>query len=170
MSFNNISTPALGNDNFVGTSPNEINVNQKAYDTVGYIDMVFEVTDVGAPATEYVLNEGVANSTGDDWTDYHLELGFGTGAGFVPSAAGDGLDFDSPDLDSPYSFGPFTSISFGEDTMDAMGGTIFSGGFYNFSFPIDVPETITEFTVRQWPTVAPVGTESSSIGKVKSQY
>jgi hypothetical protein len=43
-----------------------------------------------------------------------------------------------------------------QDTVDAMGGTIFSGGFYNFSFSIDVPETITEFTVRQWPTVAPV--------------
>ncbi len=170
MSFNNISTPDVGNDNFVGTSPNQLNVNQKAYDTVGYIDMVFQVSDVGVPATEYVLNEGVANSTGEDWSDYHLELGFGTGAGFYPSTAGDGLDFDSPDYDSPYTFAPFTSITFGEDTMDAIGGIVPSGSFYVFSFPIDVPETITEFTVRQWPSVSPVAAPSASFGKVKSQY
>lgn len=170
MSFNNLGTPIPGNDDFAGASPNWISVNQKAYNAVGVIDMVFIVEDSGGLTTEYILTEGVFNGTGVDWTDYHLELGFGTGVGFVPSTAGDGLDFDAPDTNSPYAFAPFATLTIGEDTIDAVDGVIVSGGFHVFGFPIDVPDGITEFTVRQFPTVATVPTEPTTWGKLKALY
>lgn len=154
MSFNNLGTPTPFDDNVVGSSLNFIRVNQKAYDQVDFIDMVFTVIDDGIGTTEYNFLEGVFNGTGIPWTDYHLELGFGTGAGFVISPSGDGLDFDSPDFDSPTAFAPFTSVTFGEDTIDAIGGVFVSGGFHEFEFNIDVPDGISEFTVRQYPTIA----------------
>jgi hypothetical protein len=117
-----------------------------------------------------VLSEGVHNGTGIDWTDYHLELGFGTGAGFVISPPGDGLDFDAPDLDSPYVFAPFTSVTVGEDTLDAVGGSFPNGTFMVLSFPIDVPAGINEFTVRQWPTIDTVPNDVSTWGGVKALF
>jgi hypothetical protein len=170
MSFNNLGTPTPGNDDVAGDSPNWIAVNQKAFGSVGYIDMVFIVDDAGIPTTEYVLTEGVHNGTGIDWTDYHLELGFGTGAGFVPSGPGDGLDFDSPDMNSTYDFAPFGSPTVGEDTIDAVGGPFPNGSFHVITFPIDVPGGITEFTIRQYPTIAPVPTLPITWGRIKSLY
>ncbi len=170
MSFNNLATPSPGNDDVAGDSPNWIAVNQKAFGSVDYIDMVFIVDDTGIPTTEYIFSEGVHNGTGIDWTDYHLELGFGTGAGFVPSSPGDGLDFDSPDMNSTYDFGPFGSLSIGEDTIDAVGGPFLDGSFHFIIFPIDVPSGISEFTVRQYPTIAPVPTVPTSWGQIKALY
>jgi uncharacterized protein (TIGR03382 family) len=89
-----------------------------------------------------------------DWTDYHIQLGFGLGADFVPSPPGDGLDFDfGPPTTSPFSFAPFTTVIVGEDDIDAFGGTILSPSFTSpFVFHVDVPDGITSFTVRQFPT------------------
>jgi len=171
MSFNNFDTPSPGNDNVVGTSPNYMSVNQKAYGSVGYIDMVFSVTDSGAtPVTEYQFTEGVSNGSGVDWTDYHLQLGFGTGASFVPSGSGDGLDFDAPDYDSPFDFSPFTTVTPGEDGVDAYGGVFPFGAFFVLSFPVDVPNGITEFTIRQYPTISATPTEATTWGRLKSLY
>lgn len=167
MSFNNLGTPSPGNDDVSGASPNWLAVNQKAYDTVGYIDMVFTVVDEGG-VSEYIFTEGVHNGTSEPWTDYHLELGFGTGASFVTSPPGDGLDFDSPDQNSPFDFAPFTSLVIGEDTVDAEGGIFPIGNFHVFTFPIDVPDGITEFTIRQWPTISPVPTDRTTWGRLKA--
>lgn len=170
MSFNNLGTPSAANDDFVGISPNWIAVNQKAYDSVDYIDFLFYVDDIGTPTTEYYLTEGVHNGTGIEWTDYHIELGFGTGASFVPSGPGDGLDFDAPDENSPYDFFPFTTLTIGEDTIDAVDGIVPDGAFFVFGFPIDVPSGITEFTVRQYPTIDTVPNQTTSWGDLKATY
>jgi hypothetical protein len=170
MSFNNLGTPDPENDDVTEISPNWIAVNQKAYNAVGYIDMVFAVADSGSIDTEYIFTEGVHNGTGVVWTDYHLELGFGVGAGFVQSVPGDGLDFDSPNLNSPFEFFPFTSLTITEDTVDALGGNFLPGNFHVIVFPIDIPNGITEFTVRQWPTIAPIGVQESTWGKTKALY
>jgi len=156
MSYNDTFNVSTGNDNVVGSSPNRLEINQKAFGPTGFvdaIDIVFTVIDTGTgDVTEYEHREGVDNGTGSDWTDYHVTLGFGTGASFVQSSPGDGLDFDAPDEDSLYDFGPFTSLTIGEDTIDAVGGVVPDGSFVNFRFPIDVPDGITEFTLRQLPT------------------
>ena len=155
------------NDNVAGLSPNELLVTQKAYNAIGPVDLEFTVVDSGG-VTEYTLLEGVDNGTGVPWSAYRMELGFGVGAGFVPSAAGDGLDFDSPDFDSDPNFGGsgyFTTLTVGEDEIEASGGIFPVGGFPSplYRFNIDVPDGITSFTIRQQPVAVP---EPGTLGLV----
>lgn len=150
-----IAPSAPNNDNAVGDSPNSMFVTQKDYTGIGPVDLVFDVSDTGG-VTEYHFTEGVSNSTGLDWTSYHLELGFGNGAGFVKSAAADGLDFDSPDFDSTVDFNPspgyFPSVAVTEDDIIASGGVMPNGAFAGyFQFHVDVPDGIGQFTIRQSP-------------------
>jgi hypothetical protein len=168
MSFNNFGTPAPANDDTAGASENWLSVNQKDYDNAAFIDMVFTVADsASGTTTEYIFTEGVNNGTGVPWTDYHIELGFGTGAGFVRSGPGDGLDFDAPDYNSPYDFSPFATLTIAEDTIDAVDGLVPAGAFNVFAFPIDVPDGITEFTIRQYPTTEPVPATPATWGRIK---
>ena len=121
------------NDNVAGDSLNELLVTQKDYNAIGPADLEFTVMDTGG-VTEYTFLEGVFNGTGVPWSAYRMELGFGVGAGFTPSPAGDGLDFDSPDFDSPPDFsgsGFFTTVSVSEDEIVASGGIFPVGGFTN---------------------------------------
>jgi hypothetical protein len=146
---------ALNNDNQVGVSPNVVQVLQKNYVGIGPVDIVFTVADTGG-TTEYRINEGVANNTGIPWSDYHMELGFGFGGGFVPATTGGGLDFDAPEHDSPVTFGPgFPSFLVTELEIFASGflpNTAFNGGMV---FHLDVPDGLTEFTLRQSPVPVP---------------
>ena len=156
-----VTPPAApGNDNVVGDSPNQFLVIQKDYTAIGPVDLVFDLIDDGG-TTEYIILEGVSNSSGIDWTGYHIELGFGVGAGFVKSTAGDGLDFDAPDFDSTVDFNPggffFPTFTQTEDDLIASGGihpnTAYAG---NYIFHIDVPDGISQFTLRQSPVANPV--------------
>ena len=137
----------------VGVSPNEIRILQKDYIGIGPIDIEFTVVPSGG-VTEYSFTEGVQNSSGFDWAGYCMQLGFGTGADFVPSTAGDGLDFDAPDYDSPVSLGPyagapFPTVAVTEDLIDASGGVQFDFMYAEpFLFHIDVPDGISSFTLR----------------------
>lgn len=143
------------NDNVVGTSPNAIVVTQKDYIGIGPVDLVFDVVNSGG-VTEYLVVEGVQNGTGLDWSGYHIELGFGIGAGFTKSPSGDDLDFDAPGFDSDFFFDPspgaFPLVNVTEDDIIASGGIqpdfTFRG---NFLFHVDVPDDITSFTIRQSP-------------------
>lgn len=152
------------NDDVAGTSPNEIVVTQKDYVGIGPVDLVFDVEDTGG-VTEYHFIEGVQNNTGLDWTSYHIELGFGTGASFVKSTAGDGLDFDAPDFNSDFFFNPvpgfFPSVSVTEDDVIASGGVMPGPSFAGyFRFHVDVPDGISSFTIRQSPIVPESSTMS----------
>ncbi len=147
------------NDDVIGTSPNIIVVTQKDYVGIGPVDLVFDVRDTGG-VTEYLVREGVQNGTGLDWSGYRIELGFGNGAGFVKSVAGDGLDFDAPDFNSDFFFNPlpgfFPTVSVAEDDIIASGGLMPSSSFAgDFLFHIDVPDGITSFTIRQSPIAVP---------------
>ena len=89
---------------------------------------------------------------------YHIELGYGFDAAFVKSTPGDGLDFDFPDYDSGLEFNPPpgfyfpTATNTTEDDIVAGGGVMPNGGFAGyFRFSVDVPDGITQFTVRQSP-------------------
>ena len=150
---------APNNDDVDGGSPNSIFVTQKDYVGIGPVDLVFDVSDTGG-VTEYAVVEGVQNNTGITWTGYHLELGFGNGAGFVKSGASDGLDFDDPNVNSDFFFNPspgfFPDVDVTEDDVIASGGVMshldFAG---NFVFHVDVPDGIASFTIRQSPIPIP---------------
>lgn len=153
---------APGNDDVVGSSPNELRVTQKDYTAIGPVDIEFTVMPSDG-TTEYTILEGVSNSTGIDWSGYTLQLGFGVGSDFVPSDSGDGLDFDAPDYNSPVDFDPFplfpfpTLVTWDEDLIEVGGGL----GLMNTQFaeplvfPIDVPDGIERFTLRQQPIGVP---------------
>jgi hypothetical protein len=156
-------TPASppANDNVVGLSPNEIFVTQKNYVGIGPVDITFDVINDGG-TTEYAVKEGVANSTGLPWVGYHIELGYGFDAAFVKSTPGDGLDFDFPNYDSGLQFAPSpgfyfpTATNTTEDDIVAGGGVMPNGGFAGyFRFSVDVPDGITQFTIRQSPIASP---------------
>jgi len=151
---------APNNDDVAGTSPNTIFVTQKDYVAIGPVDITFDVINSGG-VSEYSVGEGVYNGTGVNWTSYHIELGFGHGAGFVKSLAGDGLDFDAPDFNSPLVFDPapgffFPTTTATEDDIYASGGVMPDASFAGyFRFSIDVPDGITQFTIRQSPVSVP---------------
>ena len=152
-----ISPPsAPNNDDVAGTSPNFIQVAQKAYHAIGPVDLVFDVVDTGG-VTEYLFLEGVTNFTGVDWSAYRLELGFGHGVGYVQSLSGDELDFDTPDSNSDVDFMPFFStVVVSEDEIQASGGTIpNTASAWPILFHIDVPDGIESFTIRQSPIGIP---------------
>jgi len=123
------------------------------------IDIEFAVTDSGTVApgvTEYLVQETVDNDTGVDWIKYEMFLGFGTGDSFQQSPAGDGLDFDVPNLDgSPDPISQaFASVNKSEDVITFTNG-LHKSAAKNYSFRIDVPDGIRLFTLRQVPTAVP---------------
>ncbi|QDS98068.1 PEP-CTERM sorting domain-containing protein [Adhaeretor mobilis] len=153
--------PFPGNDDVIGDSGNVQVVAQKHYTGIGPVDIQFDVFTATPPGgtTEYLFQEGVDNSTPFDWSGYRIELGFGMGAGFVPSTPGDGLDFDAPDFSSPPDFSTFFSTLdvWTEDVIQVSGGLHPNGGGYSlppYEFTIDVPDGITSFTLRQSPIAA----------------
>ena len=156
FSFNNFAFGTTNNDNVVGASDNLIFINQKAFGVSDYIDMEFSVANSGG-TTEYLLTEGLANNTPDIWTSYRIELGFGVGGGYVSSVSGDGLDFDSPDFDSPAELVIpfFADLVFGEDVITLEDGAMGPLSFSDLKFSIDVPDGISSFTIRQVPVVVP---------------
>jgi hypothetical protein len=88
-----------------------------------------------------------------------MSLGFGTGLAFIPSPAGDGLDFDFPNFDTPPTSSALPIVALGQDTLDFSGG-IQSTGSETYQFRIDVPDLVGAsaggvFTLRQVPGPVP---------------
>jgi len=75
----------------------------KIFESLEPVDIVFSVDNTRG-TTEYFLVEGLINFTGHDWTDYHVELGFGQGENFTPltqaQARRTGLSFDRNEEDA----------------------------------------------------------------------
>ncbi|MDX1962094.1 MAG: choice-of-anchor F family protein [Pirellulales bacterium] len=140
------------NDNQVGGGEfdNNITVPIKRFDNPGYIDIVFNVDPTNG-TTEYKLFESVDNNTGYNWRFYRMELGFGVGAGFVPSPAGDGLDFDGPTYDTAPNATAFTNVVLNEDVLLFNNGLHSTGAeFYQFRIDVpNLPPDVRSFTLRQ---------------------
>ncbi len=106
--------------------------------------------------TEYLLAEGVFNGTGVPWNDYHVELGFGTGAGFTLANPAFGLQFDNT---PPPSSSNFPSTALAAEKLDFSNGLIPAASGLSLSYTIDVPDSATagsyQFTLRQFPSLVP---------------
>jgi hypothetical protein len=160
------ATPSPNNDNAIGPSPNTIPYSI-VYNTFGMAEFEFAVAASGG-TTEYLFSTPgllpVVNNTGIPWTDYHFELGFGTGSGFVRSSATDQLDFDMPDADPSPTATIFAVLNHQTDTIDWSGGIVPSIGSVRFMFAVDVPDGldtvnpygVSRFTLRQTPTAAAI--------------
>ena len=151
-----IITVQANNDNV--PSPNRLDNNivvpLKRFDSNNYIDIEFTVA-ASDGVTEYQISEFVDNNTGSPWSGYRMVLGTGTGAGFVISPLGDGLDFDFPNYDTPPSSAPFPIVGTPDEDQLVFSGGIHGAGAQPYSVRIDVPDSRSKFTLRQIPTAIP---------------
>jgi hypothetical protein len=155
-------TPAPNNDNSAAASPNEI-PSSIFMNTFGVAEIEF-VLDSSGGTTEYRFTQALVNNTGQTWNDYHFELGYGTGAGFVRSSLADLLDFDTPDIDPLPTSSVFPILNHQDDTIDWSGGSVPAIGSVFFTLHLDVPDGLeafhplglNRFTLRQVPTVMAV--------------
>jgi hypothetical protein len=90
-----------------------------------------------AGTTEYLINQTIFNITGQFWSGYRFELGFGRGSAFVPASGG--LDFDLPVADPAQSASRFPVLSHQAGILEWSGGAYNGFGPAAFSFSIDVP-------------------------------
>ena len=129
---------------------------------IGNLDIEYVVADSGG-LTEYFFTDNFLNNTGQPWTHFRFELGFGTGAGFVRSGAGDGLAFDTPDRVPAPTSSVFQALSHDEDVIGWTGGSVPTIGSVRFSLVVDVPDNLSSFhpgglnrfTIRQAQNVIP---------------
>jgi hypothetical protein len=153
------ATPAPNNDNTAAASPNTVPYNI-FFNTLGPMQVEFATNGSGS-TTEYRFTQTFINNTGQVWTGFAFELGFGLGAAFTPSGATDGLDFDWPDTDPAPTASLFATLSHQSDRIEWSGGSVPSIGVLTFTFAIDVPDDLAAFnpnqlnlfTLRQTPIV-----------------
>lgn len=153
-------TPAPNNDNTAAASPNTVPYNI-FFNSFGPIQVEFATNDSGG-TTEYRFTQTFVNNTGQVWTGFVFELGFGLGASFTPSGATDGLDFDWANADPAPTASLFPTLSHQSDRIEWSGGSVPSIGVLAFTFAIDVsdglaafnPGGANRFTLRQTPIAA----------------
>lgn len=154
------ATPAPNNDNTAAASPNTVPYSI-FFNTFGPMQVEFATNDSGG-TTEYRFTQTFVNNTGQAWTGFVFELGFGLGAAFTPSGAADGLDFDWSDADPAPTASLFSTLSHQGDRIEWSGGSVPSIGALAFTFAIDVsdglaafnPNGVNRFTLRQTPIAA----------------
>jgi PEP-CTERM motif-containing protein len=163
LGFANVAavvTVQANNDNVPsanGTDGNLV-VPFKRFDSANFIDIEFTVL-ASDGTTEYKVSEFVDNNTGSAWSSYRMVLGFGTGANFIISPLGDGLDFDFPNYDTPPTSGAFPTVLTPDEDQLVFTGGLHGGGAQPYNFRIDVPELsgrpTPKFTLREIPIVVP---------------
>ncbi|MBI4357911.1 MAG: PEP-CTERM sorting domain-containing protein [Candidatus Omnitrophica bacterium] len=137
----------------------------KVYDSVDPIDIKFEVDGSSGEDSLYGVIEFFHNSTGQDWDDYHLELGYG---GFDNATDSDPF-VQSSDEDELYFVPPLEQVLPVFDTVMFMDNAIwledgiFPADASNVMFyQINVPgadsvpnarDGFYEFTLRQYPSI-----------------
>jgi len=153
--------------NTIATGGFGIFLNAGGFDILDY---EFNIADSGG-TTEYFFTTNVVNNSGIAWDDFHFQLGFGTGAAFVPVGAGFGLDFDTPDADPAATSTVFPVLNHQGNLVEWSGATVnYLGGpagapfSVAFSLSLDVPDAVAalhpeganRFTLRSFPTAEQV--------------
>jgi hypothetical protein len=134
-------------------SPNNDNVSDKinflsqdlVFGQTGYIEVEYHVANSDG-ITEYWFEDRTTNSTGQNWTSYMFQIGFGTGTNFAEATvlAGEGLDFDWPSQDlTPRNEGPtvFNSLSHEHSFIQWSGAPGHNNGVTTTHFfSVDLPD------------------------------
>jgi hypothetical protein len=143
------------NNNPSTTSSNFASIQKTFTSRTTPIDIVFNVNN-SQGITEYLLAEGPFNGTGVAWNDYHIQLGFGTGAGFTLANPAFGLQFDNTPAPTSVNF---SSTNLAAEKLDFSNGLVPAGSGASLTFTIDVPDSATagsyQFTLRQFPSLVP---------------
>ena len=162
-------TPAPNNDNAIAASPNTVPYSV-FFNAHGPVQVEFVTANSGG-TTEYRFTQTFINNTGQAWSGFVFELGYGVDGAFTPFASADGLDFDAPDADPTPTASHFSSLSHQSDRIEWSNGSVPSIGVLNLSFAIDVPDNIatfnpaqvSRFTLRQTPIPVSAVPEPSTL-------
>ena len=103
---------------------------------MGIADVEYAVANSGG-TTACRVAQTLINNTGQLWTDFHFELGFGIGVNFNRSLALDFLDFDLPGRDPTPTTSVFPFLNHQADTLEWSGGTVPSIGVAALNFSVD---------------------------------
>lgn len=163
---------APNNDEAGASNPNLVTY-APFFNRPGITDLEFLLTN-SLGTTEYRFVNNLANISGVTWNNFRFELGFGTGANFVRSGAGDLLDFDVESFNPAPSSNRFTTIDAQSDVIDFTGGSPLAIGLVQMTFAVDVPDDLQKvnpygenrFTLRVSPngvTAAPAVPEPTSM-------
>lgn len=163
------ATPSPNNDNATDPSANIVPYSI-FFNSLGTLDVEFVAVNSGG-TTEYRFTQFLVNNTGQTWTDFHLELGFGLGDEFVRSSLSDLLDFDTPDIDPVATSSSFATLIHQPETLDWSDGSVPAVSSTAFTFAIDLPDELqafnpsglNRFTLRQRPSVDAVVPEPATL-------
>lgn len=155
--YTSIGTAGNGTATVISAPPNsDITSAGKSFTSIGPLDFVFPVTYSDNFSTvNYFVSEGVTNNTTSTWSDYHEQIGNGSGGQFTLGS--NPVTFVIP-VDSTYSNTAFPGRSVSTDEIDYSGGAVAPGEAITLTFSITVPDNGTSpysFTLRQFPTVVP---------------
>jgi hypothetical protein len=171
------TTGSPNNDNYSGTFTANPNRHSPGGQRIAAIELVIPVTDSGGTSEySFTISGGYSTADGPITRDYLLQLGFGTGNGFVPaSQIAPGLDFDVP---LPATPAPQIAIFAGVEEHNADALRIpglpvplgqFSSFFLNDMFRVsidvpDLPDAVRNFySAANLPTGVPAGTKAFTI-------
>jgi uncharacterized protein (TIGR03382 family) len=163
------ANPAPNNDNTAAASANTVPYSI-FFNSPGYAEAEFVVQTSGG-TTEYFVTQNLVNNSGQTWTGFLFELGFGTGSSFLRAATGALLDFDLPGADPEPFSSVFTLLDHHVETLAWSGGAAPSIGVAAFRLSVDVPDgleswnpaEVNRFTLRQTPLTAPAAPEPTGI-------
>jgi hypothetical protein len=140
----------------------------KAFTAIGPIDLAFagvHSNNVVSQSVNYLVTEGVTNTTNQAWIGYHVTLGQGVDNAFV-----EGSPVTFAPVDATFTHPFFATQVVTSSEINYSGGSIAPGTAISFSFTISVPDPLLvdgqlppySFTLRQDP-VAPRIPEPSSL-------
>lgn len=146
----------------ITTTPINPAVLGKSFNSICSMDIVFTVTNNGALG-QVAFRETVANISGQTWTDFHMQLGFGFGSQFTPVPGNCGVGFTTVPM--PTS-GSFNLRGVSSSSIDWGGGRpVPTGTSAVFGFSINVEDLSPcipvgsrlpngyVFTLRETPTI-----------------
>jgi hypothetical protein len=146
-----------GNNPSTNTGPGFFNFK----DATKAADVALPIT-ASKGITDYFISESVTNNTKAAWTNFEIELGFGTGAGFKLTPAGntappffDGVAANPGPTPTSDTFKKLLSAA---NELEWKTGNVPIGDTVLFTFEIAVPDTtlkgkpVPNFTLHQFPT------------------
>ena len=137
------ATPAPNNDNTAAASPNLVPASI-FFNGPGTAEIEFAVGNSGG-TTEYSFSQSLVNNSGQTWSGFRFDLGFGTGTSFVPASSTSGLSFDLPNRDPAPSSSRFTVLDHQMARLDWSGAQVPAIGSVLFAFSVDVPDGLAAF-------------------------
>jgi hypothetical protein len=142
----------VGNGNGTATVQilnNSIVITGKDFTSLGPIDILFDTANSGGVTNTYTVAEGIANNVSPaiTWTDYHEQLGSGTGNNFVDLNTP--VNFALPDGNSNFGL-----MTLGTQSIDMSQGSVAPANTLSVGFDLTVPDSsVASFTLRQFPSV-----------------